>query len=54
MITKLDLVQDWLPRYTGMPLDQFGQYVLLTNFRAYVARFAEKFQCRIHGIDRPM
>src|SRR5690349_1745541 len=32
MITKLDLVQDWLPRYTGMPLNQFGEYVLLTNF----------------------
>ena len=43
MITQLDLVQDWLPRYTGMPLNQFGEYVLLTNFRGYVTRFAEKF-----------
>jgi AMP nucleosidase len=54
MITKLDLVQDWLPRYTGMPLNQFGEYVLLTNFRNYVTRFAEKFSCSVYGIDRPM
>ena len=54
MITKLDLVQDWLPRYTGMQLDQFGKYVLLTNFRAYVTRFADKFNCQVYGADRPM
>ena len=54
MITKLDLVQDWLPRYTGMQLDQFGKYVLLTNFRAYVTHFADKFNCQIYGADRPM
>src|SRR5687767_7385460 len=54
MISKLDLVQDWLPRYTGMPLDAFGKYILLTNFRTYVARFAEKFGCQVHGVDRPM
>jgi len=54
MLTKLDLVQDWLPRYTGMPLDQFGKYILLTNFRTYVTRFAEKFNCQIFGADRPM
>jgi AMP nucleosidase len=54
MVTKLDLVQDWLPRYTGMPLNQFGEYVLLTNFRNYVTRFAEKFSCSVYGIDRPM
>src|SRR4029079_5561823 len=54
MITKHDLVQDWLPRYTGMPLDQFGDYVLLTNFRSYVSHFAEKFGCQLYGADRPM
>jgi hypothetical protein len=46
MITKLELVQDWLPRYTGMPLERFGEYVLLTNFRTYINRFAEKFGCQ--------
>ena len=55
MITKHDLVQDWLPRYTGMPLDRFGNYVLLTNFRTYINNFAEKFGCQVFaglsGID---
>jgi AMP nucleosidase len=54
MITKHDLVQDWLPRYTGMPLDRFGNYVLLTNFRTYINKFAEKFGCQVFGADRPM
>lgn len=54
MVTKLDLATDWLPRYTGMPLEGFGKHVLLTNFRAYVRRFAEKFGCALYGDDRPM
>lgn len=54
MVTKLDLAKDWLPRYTGMPLDDFGNYVLLTNFFGYLQRFAEKFNCKMHGLDRPM
>ena len=44
MVSKLDLTKDWLPRYTGMPLDKFGPYVLLTNFRTYVTKFARKFE----------
>lgn len=54
MVTKLDIAQDWLPRYTGMPLEEFGDYVLLTNFRSYVQNFAEKFDCTLYGEDRPM
>lgn len=54
MVTKIDIAQDWLPRYTGMPLDQFGDYVLLTNFYSYVQRFSEMFDCQLHGKDRPM
>jgi AMP nucleosidase len=54
MVTKLDLAKDWLPRYTGMPLEKFGRYVLLTNFHAYVRTFAEKFDCQLFGEDRPM
>ena len=26
MKTKEEIVNDWLPRYTGTPLDKFGQY----------------------------
>ncbi len=49
-----EIVKDWLPRYTGMPLDKFGDYVLLTNFDSYVVQFAERFGCEIYGNDRPM
>jgi AMP nucleosidase len=54
MKTKADIVQDWLPRYTGRPLDQFGKYVLLTNFTNYVDLFAERFGVPVLGRDRPM
>jgi AMP nucleosidase len=54
MVTKLDLAKNWLPRYTGMPLEEFGDYVLLTNFNSYVQRFADMFGCPLHGADRPM
>jgi AMP nucleosidase len=52
--TKLDIAKNWLPRYTGTPLDQFGDYILLTNFHDYVERFALKFNCEVLGIGRPM
>lgn len=54
MKTKAEIVQDWLPRYTGRPLGQFGRYVLLTNFAHYVELFAERFGVEILGRDRPM
>jgi len=54
MKDRLEIATNWLPRYTGMPLDQFGDYVLLTNFQYYVRKFAERFSCRIYGDDRPM
>lgn len=41
MKTKDEIVEDWLPRYTGCPLDQFGEYILLTNFSHYLEQFAE-------------
>ena len=54
MVTKLALAESWLPRYTGMPLEEFGDYILLTNFNSYVRSFAEKFDVPVHGEDRPM
>jgi AMP nucleosidase len=54
MISKLDLAKDWLPRYTGMPLDRFGDYVLLTNFDNYFQSFADQFACDVYGEGRPM
>jgi len=54
LLTKNEIVRNWLPRYTGMPLDQFGEYILITNFGNYVRRFAEMFDVRIYGEDRAM
>lgn len=54
MKTKLQIAKDWLPRYTGTKIDEFGDYLLLTNFQNYVTKFAEKFNCDVNGIGRPM
>ncbi len=54
MPDKLDIARDWLPRYTGMPIDRFGDHILLTNFGGYVTEFASRFDCVVYGEDRPM
>ncbi|GAB3812971.1 AMP nucleosidase [Pontibacter rugosus] len=54
MKTKEEIVNDWLPRYTGVPLNEFGEYILLTNFINYVRMFADKFEVEIRGLDKPM
>ncbi|MCS6850161.1 MAG: AMP nucleosidase [Gemmataceae bacterium] len=54
MISKAEIVKDWLPRYTGRPLSGFGSYILLSNFVHYVELFAERFQVEVLGRDRPM
>ena len=42
MKTKEEIVTNWLPRYTGTPLENFGEYILLTNFIGYVNIFSDK------------
>jgi AMP nucleosidase len=54
MLERHTIAENWLPRYTGMPLDRFGDFVLLTNFRNYLTSFAERFNCDIYGEDKPM
>src|SRR4051812_332261 len=54
MKTKTQIVEDWLPRYTGRPLKSFGKYILLSNFTQYVETFAERFGVEVLGRDRPM
>ena len=54
MKTKEDIVENWLPRYTGEKLENFGEYILLTNFSKYVNMFAEWNNVPIIGLDRPM
>lgn len=54
MKTKEEIVKDWLPRYTGVPLEGFGSYILLTNFSQYLNLFSERFEVPIQGKDKPM
>lgn len=54
MKTKPEIVENWLPRYTGLPLDQFGEYILLTNFNQYVDLFAAMNNVPVAGQDRSM
>ena len=41
MKTKEEITENWLPRYTGATLAQFGEYILLTNFKKYLKDFCE-------------
>lgn len=53
--SKEDIVHNWLPRYTGRPLDEFGEYILLTNFSKYLHIFSEMHDnAPIYGTDKPM
>jgi len=54
MKTKEEIVNNWLPRYTGEKLENFGKYILLTNFSNYVKMFAEWNGVEVVGEGRPM
>jgi AMP nucleosidase len=54
MKTREEIVKNWLPRYTGVPLKDFGEYILLTNFDRYVNLFAQWHRVPIRGKDKPM
>ena len=54
MKTKEDIVNNWLPRYTGIPLKSFSKYILLTNFDNYVERFAKIHNTEVRGLDKAM
>lgn len=54
MKTKKDIVENWLPRYTGESLKNFGKYILLTNFSNYITMFANWHKVDIVGIEKPM
>ena len=51
-ISKSNIVEDWLPRYTGAKLTEFGDYILLTNFSKYLEVFAKKYNTEIKGLDK--
>jgi AMP nucleosidase len=52
--TKEEIIRNWLPRYTGTPLEEFGEYILLVNFSNYVEKFAEINKCPVRGVGGPM
>jgi AMP nucleosidase len=52
--TKEDIVSNWLPRYTGLPLEAFKPYVLLTNFDNYLDIFCEQTGAHIPVQDKAM
>ena len=54
MKTKEEIVANWLPRYTGEKLSNFGSHILLTNFSNYVTMFAEWNGVAPIGIGKPM
>jgi AMP nucleosidase len=52
--TKSEIVKDWLPRYTGREPQEFGKYILLSNFINYVDMFSERFGVEVTGRSLPM
>lgn len=54
MTSKEEIIKNWLPRYTGEKLENFGKYILLCNFHNYVDKFAEMHNVEVVGKDKPM
>ena len=54
MKTKEEIVANWLPRYTKRKLEEFEEYILLTNFNKYVEIFANRFNVPVLGRDANM
>ncbi len=54
MKSKKEIVENWLPRYTGEKLENFGKYILLTNFQHYVDLFAKWNKVKVIGAGKPM
>lgn len=54
MRTKEEIVSNWLPRYTGTEIADFGKYILLTNFQNYLELFASIHNVPINGSNRAM
>ncbi len=54
MKNKDEIVKNWLPRYTGVAVEDFGKYILLTNFQNYVEKFAEMNGVQVNGKGNSM
>ena len=54
MKTKKEIVKDWITRYTGVKIDSFGAFILLTNFQKYVEEFATLNNVKVDGSEKNM
>lgn len=55
MKTKEEIVKNWLPRYTGTPLEEFSKHILLVNFSQYLELFSSlNNNAEIRGMDKVM
>jgi len=54
MKTKGEIINNWLPRYTGRSIEEFGRFIILVNFKDYVLRFAKLYNVPVYGEDRAM
>ena len=54
MKSKKDIVNNWLPRYTGLSLSKINKFILLTNFIDYVKLFAQINKVKVNGLNKPM
>jgi AMP nucleosidase len=54
MKDKNEIVSNWLPRYTGTAIEDFGKHILLTNFGGYLDTFCRLTGAEVTGRDRPM
>src|SRR3546814_16258516 len=53
MKAKEQIVENWLPRYTGLPLEQFCEHILLTNTGCYLDHSARRPGAHIVRADPP-
>lgn len=51
---KLQIATNCLVRYTGMPLEKFSKYIILTNFLSYIEKFSLKYNGYVYGRDKMM
>jgi AMP nucleosidase len=54
MKTKKEIVTDWITRYTGVKIESFGGFILLTNFQKYVEEFASLNNVKVDGPEKNM
>ena len=54
MNKKDTIAFDWLKRYTGTNPENYGDWILLTNFQNYVEKFSKRFDSTINGVGGPM